>query len=314
MARIERPTPPRKLRDDRKLRILISGASGYIGTELCRQLEADGHTVLKLVRRQPKGQDEYNWAPSARMMDSNLIESVDAVINLSGATTARLPWTRKYKQTILESRTRPTQALAEAMNMAASPPEVFLSAAAVGFYGDRPGVRLTEESPKGSGYFAGVVEGWEEAAHIAPAKTRVVTFRSGVVVGRGGAFTPLMLLTRLGLASRLGTGGQHWPWISRHDEAAAIRHLLFSKLSGPVNLVGPTFATSDRVTRTLAKAMHRWHLLAVPDWVIRLVLGEGGNELLLASQKVVPSRLLADGFTFKHPTIEHAIGAIFARE
>lgn len=291
------------------LRVLVSGASGYIGTELVRQLEEAGHTVLTLVRNQPRSATEFHWAPASRMIDYGVLENVDAVINLSGASTGKLPWTRGYRKQILDSRVTATQTLVQAMGMAAKPPRIFLSGSAVGIYGDRPAQRLTEDSPAGDGYFPDVVTAWEAAAHLAPEKTRVVTLRTGVVVGRAGAFTPLLPLTRIGLGSRFGTGGQHWPWISLHDEAAAIVHLLTSSLSGPVNLVGPTPATSDRLTRSLAKRMSRPYLFVVPEWAIKLL--PGGPELLLQSQKVLPTRLEADGFTFRDVTVEKAIDRIF---
>jgi len=310
VARLERPTIPRLLKDRPQLRVLVSGASGFIGTELVRQLKAEGHTVLTLVRAQPKNPGEFHWAPDARMIDYGVLESVDAVVNLSGASTGRLPWTASYKKEILSSRVNATQTLADAMSMAATPPAVFLSGSAVGYYGDRPAERLTEQSHKGAGYFPDVVEAWEAAAHLAPEKTRVVTFRTGVVVGRGGAFTPLLPLTRFGLGSRFGTGGQHWPWISLRDEAAAIRHLLTSSLSGPVNLVGPTPATSDRITSYLARRLHRPYPFRVPEVVIRGLLRDAGEELLLTSEKVLPERLVADGFVHEHQTVEQAIDAM----
>ncbi len=296
--------------DGGSMRVLISGASGMIGTELVRQLEADGHTVLKLVRRQPASASEVNWAPASKIVDFAVLDSVDAVINLSGATTGRIPWTAAYKKEIRSSRVTATQTLAQAMSMASTPPRVFLNASAIGFYGDRPGERLTEDSAKGTGYFPDVVDAWEHAAHLAPASTRVVTFRTGIVVGNGGAFTPLVPLTKLGLAARFGTGGQHWSWISLYDEAAAIRHLLRSTLSGPVNLTGPTPATADRITRTLARVLHRRQLLVLPEVGIKL-LGDAGRNLLLSSAKVVPGKLTADGFTFRHPTVEKAIAEAF---
>lgn len=295
---------------ERGMRVLVSGASGLIGTELCRQLREDGHEVHTLVRRQPATAYEHNWAPTARILDSSLIDSADAVVNLSGAPLGRVPWTPGYKKELLSSRLETTRALAEAMNMAAKPPEVFLNASAVGFYGDRPGERLTEESAKGTGFLSDLVDAWEQAAQIRPAKTRLVTFRTGIVVGRGGAMSPLMALTRLGLGSRLGTGGDIWPWIGLYDEAAAIRHLLTSKLSGVVNLVGPTPATSDRITRSLARAMHRWHELVVPGWAIKLAMQDAGPELLLSSQKVLPLKLQRDGFAFRDETVEQAIDAL----
>lgn len=292
------------------MRVLIAGASGMIGTELQKQLRADGHDVLTLVRRTPKSDTEFAWSPESRVLDFRILESVDAVVNLSGASIARIPWTRGWKRQILESRVHATRALAEAMGMASTPPRVFVSGSAVGIYGDQPAVRLDENAGRGEGFLADVVDAWEEAARLAPESTRVVLARTGLVIGPGGAMTPLRVLTGLGAAARIATGGQHWPWISLYDEAAAIRHLLTSSLSGPVNLAGPTPATSDRVTRALAAAMHRWHLFALPEKLISLGMGEAGRELLLASQKVVPQRLLDDGFTFRHETVEQAIQAL----
>lgn len=293
----------------RPLTILISGASGLIGTELQRQLAEDGHSVLRLVRRRPRAEQEVNWAPSAHTIDFSVMERVDAVVNLSGASLARLPWTKSYRRQILESRVQATKTLAEAMSAVARPPRVFLSASGVGYYGDRPGARLTEDSPKGDGFLADVTEAWEKAAHLAPEATRVVTFRSGIVIGKGGVLSPLVPLTKLGLAARFGTGGQHWPWISLTDEAAAIRHLLTSALSGPVNLVGPTPATSDRITRLVADRLHRWHNLVIPERVLTIALQDAARDLLLTSQQAVPARLLADGFRFTHPRVEDAIDA-----
>jgi uncharacterized protein (TIGR01777 family) len=204
-----------------------------------------------------------------------------------------------------------TQALVEAMSMASSPPPVFLSGSAVGFYGDRPGETLTEESPRGTGFLADVVVEWEGAATLAPARTRTVLLRTGVVLAPGGgALQPLTLATRFGLGSTVGHGTQHWPWIGLHDEAAAIVHLLTSTLEGPVNLAGPTPATSEEITRRLAADLHRPHVLKLPEAVVGVGMGEMGRELLLPSQKVVPAKLEEDGFVFRHRTSDEAIDAV----
>lgn len=303
-------TSPASSEGTGRLTVLISGASGLIGTELTRQLKAAGHEVLSLVRRPTSNPTEFTWSPSAGILDYNLLDRADAVINLSGASLSKLPWTAKYKEEILASRVDATRTLAEAMHHAATPPSIFLSGSAVGFYGDRGRESLTEQSPRGKGFLSDVVVDWEAEANKAPESTRVVTFRTGVVVGPGGAMKPLLALTKLFLGSRLGDGSQIWPWISLHDEAAAIVHLLTSDLEGPVNLAGPTPATSDRLTARTAKDLGRPYKLAVPEFVIKTALGEAGQEMLLSSQEVVPRKLLDDGFVFTHQTVEQALDAL----
>lgn len=295
------------------MRILIAGASGLIGSELRSQLEADGHELLRLVRRERRASDEYRWYPAAGVIDPGLVASADAVINLSGASTGRLPWTPGYKREILRSRIDATRTLAEAINSSEKPPATFLSASAVGYYGDRPNETLTEESPKGTGILPEIVERWEAEAIAAPQQTRVVRFRTGLVVGKGGAFGPIGLLTRVGLGARIGDGKQFWPWIALYDEAAAIRHLLTSSLVGAVDLEGPVPATSEQITRRVAKAMHRWHPWVIPEFAIKALLGRAGKELLLPSTRIIPAKLIDDGFVFRYQTADAAIDAIWER-
>jgi uncharacterized protein (TIGR01777 family) len=292
------------------LTVLVSGASGLVGTELRRQLVAAGHSVVSLVRREARDAGEATWVPAAGIIDRTLLDRADAVVNLSGASLGRLPWTSGYKREIRDSRVTATATLAHGMAGAEQPPAVFLSGSAVGIYGDRPGERLTEQSPRGTGFLSDVVADWEAAAAGTPDATRLVHLRTGVVVGPGGAMAPLLPLTKLGLGSRLGTGDQFWPWISLHDEAAAIVHLLTSSLSGPVNLAGPTPATSDALTRRLAKDLGRPYALTVPEVVISTAMQEAGREMLLPSQQVVPEALLADGFEFRHRTVDQAVDAL----
>lgn len=294
------------------MRVLIAGASGFIGTALIERLTADGHEIVRLVRHRAQGPDEASWSPASGIIDFTVMHRVDAVVNLSGASLARLPWTKGYRGEIVDSRVTATRTLADAMRKARRPPAVFLSASAVGFYGDRPGELLTEFSSAGTGFLAEVVQRWEGAAALAPDDTRTVVFRTGIVVGYGGAMQRIGTLTRFGLSSRLGTGGQHWPWISLHDEVAGIAHLLTSRLSGPVNLAGPTPATADRVMTAMAERMHRPYTFTVPERMLGLALGRAADELLLSSQKVRPQRLIDDGFRFEHVTVESALDAMLS--
>jgi uncharacterized protein (TIGR01777 family) len=289
------------------VKVLISGASGMVGSELTRQLRLDGHELVSLVRRPTSSANEVTWDPAAGSVPQSAIESADAVINLSGASLGKLPWLPGYKKTILQSRLQTTSTLAAAISSATSPPRVFLSASAVGYYGDRPGDVLTEASAAGEDFLSDVVARWESAARVTNAATRVVTLRTGIVLGTGGSARPIVALSKAGLGTRLGNGHADWPWISIYDEAAAIRHLLTSTLSGPVNLTGPTPATSDDITRYIAEKLHRPYVLRVPRWVILAALQEAGSALLLRSQNVSSARLVADGFSFRDSTAQQAI-------
>ncbi|WP_324649840.1 TIGR01777 family oxidoreductase [Georgenia sp. H159] len=296
------------------MRTLVAGASGLIGTALRDELSADGHEVRTLVRRESRDVTEYQWQPADGQLPGEAVEWADGVVSLSGAPLGRLPWTRGYRREIYLSRVSATRTIARAIAAAANPPAVWVSGSAVGFYGDRPGEVLTEDAGPGEGFLAGVVTRWEAATAPADPVTRVVHVRTGLVMADGGALAPLQLATRLGAGSTIGNGRQQWPWISLEDEARAIVHLLaHSGLAGPVNLAGPEPATSAEVTRALARELGRPHLFRLPAWLLRLVMGEPAEEMLLPDQFVVPARLQGDGFAFRHPTVEEAVAAALGR-
>jgi uncharacterized protein (TIGR01777 family) len=289
------------------MKVLVSGASGLVGTELTRQLQAAGHSVVRLVRRPARSSAEIRWDPATLSLDPAAFDGVDAVINLSGASIGRLPWTKAYRREIMESRVQATRTLTDAMRRASTAPAVLLNASAVGVYGNRPGEELSEDSSAGRDFLATVVTAWEAEARLAPEGTRVVMLRTGLVLAKGGALKPLLPIARLGLAGPLGRGTQTWPWVSLHDEAAAIVHLLTSELSGPVNIAGPTPATANDVIRAVARALRRPFLVPVPAPVLTLVLQDAAKQLLLADQRVSPAALQADGFTFTHRTAAEAV-------
>ncbi len=291
-------------------RILISGASGLIGTRLAHRLRAAGLEVRTLVRRESRNDTEWRWHPDRHEVPSAAIEWADVVIGLSGASLSRLPWTTSYRQKILDSRLDTTSTLANAIRNAANPPDAWVNASAVGYYGDRPGEQLTEASEAGSGFLSDVVRQWEAATEPARGSTRVVFARTGLVLAKEGALKPLIIATRLGAGAAIGPGTQHWPWIALEDEAAALAHLaLDSELSGPVNLASPQSATSEQVTRALAAELKRPHLFRLPAWLLKLAMGSAAEELLLADQQAVPERLEADGFAFRRPSLEGALQA-----
>ena len=294
-------------------RIVVSGASGRIGRPLVRALRAGGHEVSTLVRRAPRGATEHRWNPDAGELDPAALEGADAVINLSGASIARIPWTLPYRRELVTSRVNATRLLAETMAGMPTPPRAFLSGSAVGFYGDRPRVRLDDDSPRGDGFVPDLVLAWEQAAALSPPATRVVTLRTSVVVEKSGGLAPVRMLTTFGLGARFGAGRQFWPWISLDDEVRAIVHLLSSSISGPVVLAGPTPATADEVTAAFADVLRRPRLFRVPAWAFRLVLGEAGEHLLLADVHVQPVRLAADGFQWRHRTVREAVQAALGR-
>ena len=296
------------------MRVLISGASGLVGTELYSQLKAAGHEPLKLVRRKAKASDEISWNPAALELDVDVMESIDAVVNLAGATTGRIPWTRNYKQQIVDSRINSTKTLVAAINNAKNPPKVLVSGSASGFYGEGGDSWLSEESPKGEGLLSDLANDWELEAH--KARTRVVLVRTTLVMSRRlGALGKLLPIIKLGLGGSLGTGKQWWAWINLVDEAAAIIHLInTSSAHGPFNLTAPEPATCEQMIKSLGSKLGRPTWLRVPVWAMNAFIGEAARELLLVSQKMTANKLLASGFRFKYPDLESSVRWVVTKD
>jgi uncharacterized protein (TIGR01777 family) len=290
------------------MRIVVAGASGFLGRPLLRQLRGHGHQTIQLVRRQPTSADEVRWDPDSGRLDPAVLDGADAVVNLAGAGVGDKRWTDGYKRVLVESRTGPTGVLARALAGAGEPPGVLLNASAVGYYGDRGEEELTESSPAGTGFFADLVRQWEAAT--IPAKSagiRVVHLRSGLVLGPGGGLLgPMLPLFKLGLGGRLASGRQWQPWISLIDELGAIEYLLDSPLAGPVNLTGPAPVRNSEFASTLGRILRRPALFAAPRIGMRVMLGDFAAETL-ASQRVLPAALTAAGYTYTHADLESAL-------
>jgi uncharacterized protein len=299
------------------MKVAVTGSSGLIGTELVRSLRADGHDVLRLVRRTPRTADEHRWEPAHHRIPPGLLDDVDAVVNLAGVGVADRPWTANRKREVLASRVDSTatvsQALAQAVTDAPDRERVLVSASAVGWYGDT-GDRVVDETvPAGDDFLARVCVEWEAATGpAAAAGVRVATVRTGLVLGRGGLLGKLLPLFRLGLGGKLGNGRQYMPWISLRDEVDAIRFLLTHPVSGPVNLTAPQPVTNAVFTEALAAAVHRPAFLTVPAPAMRLALGELGRVGVLAGQRAVPRVLERAGFAYSHPDLPSALQAAIA--
>jgi uncharacterized protein (TIGR01777 family) len=294
-------------------RIVVAGASGLIGGALVRSLTADGHEVVRLVRRAPRAKDEIRWDPEGKRVDAAGLAGCDAVVNLAGAGVGDRRWTDAYKTRIRCSRVLGTAALAEAIAALDEKPRVFVNGSAMGYYGETGDRAVDENAPPGTGFLPELCVEWEAAA--APAQeagVRTVFTRTGLVVAReGGAWGRLFPLFKAGLGGRMGDGRQYWSYISLHDEVAAIRHLLDTDgLSGPFNLTAPNPLTNREITAAMGRVLHRPTLFTVPAPVLRTVLGEMAGDVL-GSARVLPKRLLESGFTFAFPDIEGSIKAAF---
>jgi uncharacterized protein (TIGR01777 family) len=286
-----------------------------IGTALVAALRRDGHEVLRLVRRAPRGADELRWDPGAPL-DPARLAGVQAAVNLAGAGVGEHRWTASYKRTLVDSRLQSTHTLATALAAVTPRPSVLVNGSAIGIYGDGGDTELDENSPLGRDFLADLCRRWEAATTPAEAAgIRVVHIRTGLVVSKqGGAWARMFPIFRFGLGGRLGSGKQWWSPISLTDEVRAIRFLLGAEpVSGAVNLTGPQPMTNAGVTAVMSKVLNRPALFPAPAFGLRLVLGEFAAEPL-RSQRVLPRALTAAGFTFTHPSVEAAIRAALAEQ
>lgn len=302
-------TPP-------QLGIAISGSGGLVGSALAAALAADGHRVVRLVRRgSAPGPDEVLWDPAAGRIDAAGLEGLDAVVHLAGENIASARWSAARKERIRASRVEGTRLVAGALAGLARPPRVLVSASAIGYYGNRGDEVLEEGSAPGTGFLAETCVAWEAAT--APARRaglRVVSLRIGIVLSvAGGALSRMLVPFRLGLGGRVGDGRQFMSWIVLDDLVGIIRYsVLDDALSGPVNAVAPRPVRNTEFTAALGQALRRPTPFPLPAWAVRLLLGEMGEALLLAGARVVPTGLERAGFAFRHADVGSALTSILA--
>ena len=288
--------------------VLISGGTGFIGEALIPELEARGHRVKRLSR-EPRSGGDIRWDPDEGTIEGDLA-GTDAVVHLAGESIAEGRWTSEKKRRILESRKKGTRLLAERIAELPEPPSVMVSASATGYYGDRGNELLTEESEPGTLFLSRVCQEWEAAAEPArEAGVRVVHPRFGIVLStEGGALGTTLPIFKLGGGGKVGSGRQYWSWVAFDDVVGAIVHILHSDtLSGPVNVVTPDPPTNAEYTKTLGRVLGRPTFFAVPAPAARIGLGEIADELLLASARVEPARLVEAGYEYRHPDLEDAL-------
>jgi len=295
------------------MHIAITGSTGLIGEALRSRLLADGHRVARVVRHASAGAGDICWDPAAGQLDAADLRRLDAVVHLAGAGIAEKRWTADQKQRILTSRTLGTTLLAERLAEVTDGPRALISGSAIGWYGDRGDEVLTEASTPGEGFLADVCRQWEAAADPARAAgVRVVHIRTGIVLDPdGGVLAKQLPLFKMGLGGRIGNGHQYMSWIAIEDEVGAICHLLDHEVEGPVNLTAPAPVTNRAFTEALGAALHRPTVVPVPGFGPKLLFGgQLVDELLLASQRVLPERLTESGYAFAHTDLGPALQAL----
>ena len=291
------------------MKILVTGATGLVGSALVRFLAGGGHEVARLGRSGP-GAGDIRWDPEAGVLEPDALEGFDGVVHLAGDNIATGRWTAEKKRRIRESRVKGTSLLAATLAGLERPPRVLVSASAIGFYGDRGEEELTEQSPAGAGFLSEVCREWEAATEAAEGKgIRVAHARLGVVLSKdGGALAKMLTPFRLGAGGVIGNGRQYMSWITLDDTVAAVGHLLSAEsAAGPVNVVAPAPVTNHEFTKTLGRVLRRPTLFPMPGFAARLAFGEMADALLLASTRVKPAGLTAAGYAFRHGSLEEGL-------
>jgi uncharacterized protein (TIGR01777 family) len=291
------------------MHIAVTGSGGLVGSALLPFLASAGHTMMRLVRGSPSGDDVF-WNPAEGVRDLSRLEGVEAVVHLAGENIAAGRWTPRRKEEIRRSRVEGTRRLSQSLASLSRPPGVLVSASAVGFYGDRGDEILTEESRPGSDFLARVCQEWEAATEPASrAGIRVVHLRFGMILSpAGGALKKMLVPFKLGVGGRIGSRAQHVSWIGIDDAVGAIDHAIgVETLGGPVNAVTPAPVTNAQFTRVLGRVVARPAIFPLPGFAARLVFGEMADALLLASTRVMPTRLQASGYRFQYPELESAL-------
>lgn len=294
------------------MKILITGASGFIGKRLIERLKQDGHTLIALARSPENLRTEHNiegivWDASSTTHPPQPLPPVDAVIHLAGEPIAGFRWSEDKKKRIRDTRVNGTRNLIDWTNALPTPPKVFISTSAIGFYGSRGDAELTEESAKGHGFLADVCEAWENEAKKSKAN-RLAIFRFGVVLGPGGMLSALLPLFKKGLGGKIGSGDQWMSWIQVEDLVELLATALTNdRYSGVFNAVAPATDRNSTFTETLGRILHRPTLLPVPAFAMKLALGQMAEETALASQRALPHRVLKQGFTYRFNDLESAL-------
>ena len=288
-------------------RVAVTGATGLIGTALVAQLKSDGYQVQKLVRRPVRTADEVFWDPIKGEVDTNSLEGIDAVFHLAGASVGGKRWSAAYRSEILNSRLLGTTTIATACEQLK--PSVFISASAIGHYGETGNRAVTEADGGGGDFLSIVCREWEAAASLAPS-VRTIKLRSGIVLDpTGGALGQMLPIFKFGVGGKLGSGKQWWSWITLHDQIRAMIFLLNSKIDGPVNLTAPNPVTNQEFTAALAHAMKRPAFFPAPAFALRAVSG-GFSSAVLGSKRVIPKVLTDAKFEFDYPFVASALTAL----